>query len=157
MIIEHPWIEPIEPDNIIHDDAVVATLWSRWHSDWFQKIGELAVVDAQSRVCGVVRPYDILYHLLQNRSDVYHLWPYTHVVNREWSERLNLLDQMRVGHLVRQPGAVIQIPAPNRRPSDRVFAEHMTPVLWGVHHDATLYGTVTLKRIAGLYASEHRN
>lgn len=157
MTVEHPWIDPIEPDNIIREDEVVARLWSRWHADWFQKIGELAVVDAQQRLCGIIRPYDILYHLLQNRSDVYHLWPYTHVVNREWSERLNLLDQMRVGHLVRQPGAVIQIPALNGQPSARVFTEHMTLVLWVVHPDARLYGKVTLKRIEGLYASEYRN
>ena len=141
------WIQSVRKDEMIFSHDPVANLWSRWNTHWLRHVGIIAVVDARWTMVGILRPHDILDHLLQHGVEVYHLWPYTHVVENSWAERLKKLDGVPAGELIRDKGVVIPNPTEDWVPSVDLFARHMTSVIWISDQHHVLYGKVTLKSL----------
>ncbi len=138
-------IEAIEADNIVLFDEPIGALWPRWGSRWIREVGVCAVVDHQRTLVGEIRCYDMLDYLLKMEAEVYHLWPYTHVIKRTWSDRVNLLDQVPVSVLMRGRGVTVHNPPADWSPGIKLFAQHMTPVIWITDHAGKLSGKVTLR------------
>lgn len=147
LIPQIAWIEPIEAENVLFADDPISTLWSRWSSPWVREVGVFAVLDHEGTIVGELRSYDMLHYLLQLEAEVYHLWPYTHVVKRPWSERVNLLDHVPASALMQRPGVVIDNPPPNWAPGIKLFAHHMTSVIWIADPMGRLSGKVTLRGV----------
>ncbi len=147
MAYESSWFQPLQAEEVILTHEPVSTLWSRWNSAWVRHVGVIAVLDDRKSLAGVLRPYDLFRHLLQLESEVYHLWPYTHVIARSWTERINLLNHVPAGKLIRDQGVVIHNPPPEWTPSVDLFARHMTPVIWIADQTNALCGKATLKSV----------
>jgi hypothetical protein len=147
MSAQAPWIQPIQNGETIFSYEVVGKLWKEWNSPWLRHMGIIAVVDSQRRMIGILRPYDILDYLIRQGTEVYHLWPYTHVIERPWVERFKKLDDILAGELIRDNGLVIHDPGVDWVPSISLFAEAMTSVIWISDQQHVLYAKVTLQAL----------
>lgn len=138
-------IEPIEADNVILFDDPIRVLWPRWGSAWVREVGVFAVLDHHRTIVGELRFYDLIHYLLQLEPEVHHLWPYTHVVTRSWSERVNRFDQVPARAVMQGQGVVIHDPPADWAPGIALFAQHMTSVIWVADPEGRLFGKATLK------------
>ena len=100
-------IQPIENHEMIFTHTPIGALWNQWNNDWLRRIGVVAVVDHRYALMGILRPHDILHHLIQQSATVHHLWPYTHVVEHSWADRLDHFDETPAGDLVCERGLIL--------------------------------------------------
>lgn len=147
-------IQPIQKHEMIFAHAPISSLWGQWNNDWLQRIGVVAVVDTRYRFVGILRPHDILHRLLEQGTSVYHLWPYTHVVESSWAERLDHFDEIPAGDLMRDSGVLVSNPPDDWVPSIDLFTQHRTPVVWIATEDSVLYGKITWESISLHMASQ---
>ncbi len=148
-------IEPIQKHEMIFAHTPTGSLWKHWDAEWLHHMGVIAVVDTRYMLMGILRPYDILHRLIQQRTSVHHLWPYTHVVEHSWADRLSDFDEIPVADLVRDRGVVMTTPSNDWVPAMDLFTYHRTPVIWIANQNSQLYGKITWESVS-IHLASHR-
>lgn len=144
MLHNVPWIEPVSVEDTVLANESVTRLLDRWDTTNSQGQAVVAVVNERRQMVGIVTPLDVLNFLLHFGMEVYHLWPFTHVVpsGQTWRERLDALRRVPVRRLVQKQGAVSQVPSDWGTALAALFQAD-GPVLWICDGDGALYGKVT--------------